>query len=70
MVVLWILGILLALILLVLFLRVGVRIAFGDELRVIAVAGPLRLQIVPKPQRRPKKEKKPKKPKEKQEEKP
>ena len=50
MVVLWILGILLALILLVLFLRVGVRIAFGDELRVIAVAGPLRLQIVPKPQ--------------------
>lgn len=70
MVALWILGILLALILLVLFLRVGVRIAFGDELRVIAVAGPLRLQIVPKPQRRPKKEKKPKKPKEKQEEKP
>ena len=70
MVVLWILGILLALILLVLFLRVGVRIAFGDELRVIAVAGPLRLQIVPEPQRRPKKEKKPKKPKEKQEEKP
>lgn len=55
MVALWILGILLALILLVLFLRVGVRIAFGDELRVIAVAGPLRLQIVPKPQRRPKK---------------
>ena len=70
MVALWILGILLALILLVLFLRVGVRIAFGDELRVIAVAGPLRLQIVPKPQRRPKKEKKPKKPKDKQEEKP
>lgn len=70
MVALWILGILLVLILLVLFLRVGVRIAFGDELRVIAVAGPLRLQIVPKPQRRPKKEKKPKKPKEKQEEKP
>ena len=70
MVALWILGILLALILLVLFLRVGVRIAFGDELRVTAVAGPLRLQIVPKPQRKPKKEKKPKKPKEKQEEKP
>ena len=60
MVALWILGILLALILLVLFLRVGVRIAFGDELRVTAVAGPLRLQIVPRPQRKPKKEKKPK----------
>ena len=59
MVALWILGILLALILLVLFLRVGVRIAFGDELRVTAVAGPLRLQIVPRPQRKPKKEKKP-----------
>ena len=70
MVALWILGILLALILLVLFLRVGVRIAFGNELRVTAVAGPLRLQIVPKPQRKPKKEKKPKKPKEKQEKKP
>ena len=70
MVALWILGILLALILLVLFLRVGVRIAFGDELRVAAVAGPLRLQIVPKPQRKPKKEKKPKKYKEKSEEKP
>lgn len=67
MVALWILGILLALILLVLFLRVGVRIAFGDELRITAVAGPLRLQIVPRPQRKPKKEKKPK---EKSEEKP
>lgn len=67
---LWILGILLALIVAALFLRVGVRIAFGDELRVTAVAGPLRLQIVPKPQRKPKKEKKPKKYKEKSEEKP
>ena len=67
MVALWILGILLALIVAALFLRVGVRIAFGDELRVTAVAGPLRLQIVPRPQRKPKKEKKPK---EKSEEKP
>ncbi len=49
MVALWILGILLALILLVLFLRVGVRIAFGDELRVTAAAGPVRIQIVPSP---------------------
>ena len=60
MVALWILGILLALIVAALFLRVGVRIAFGQELRVTAVAGPLRLQIVPRPQRKPKKEKKPK----------
>lgn len=67
---LWILGILLALIVAALFLRVGVRIAFGQELRVTAAAGPVRIQIVPNPQRRPKKEKKPKKPKEKQEEKP
>lgn len=57
---LWILGILLALILVVLFLRVGVRIAFGDALRITALAGPVRLQIVPKPQKKPEKEKKPK----------
>ena len=37
---LWILGILLALIVAALFLRVGVRIAFGQELRVTAAAGP------------------------------
>ena len=55
MVALWILGILLALILLVLFLRVGVRIAFGDELRVTAAAGPVRIQIVPSPPKKPKK---------------
>lgn len=54
MVALWILGILLALILLVLFLRVGVRIAFGDELRVTAAAGPVRIQIVPSPPKKPK----------------
>lgn len=57
MVALWILGILLALILLVLFLRVGVRIAFGDELRVTAAAGPVRIQIVPSPPKSPKTEK-------------
>ena len=45
MVALWILGILLALIVAALFLRVGVRIAFGDELRVTAAAGPVRIQI-------------------------
>ena len=46
---LWILGILLALIVAALFLRVGVRIAFGQELRVTAAAGPVRMQIVPRP---------------------
>ena len=39
-------------------LRVGVHIAFGDELRVTALAGPVRIQVLPKPDK-PKKEKKP-----------
>ena len=58
MVALWILGILLALIVAALFLRVGVRIAFGQELRVTAAAGPVRIQIVPSPPKKPKKQKK------------
>ena len=72
MVALWILGILLALIVLVLMIRVGVYISFGEELRVRAKAGPVTIQIVPKPEKKPKK-KKPKKEKkkpEKEEEKP
>ena len=40
---LWILGILLALILLLLLLRVGVHVRFGDALCVTAMAGPVRL---------------------------
>ena len=59
MVALWILGILLALIVAVLFLRVGVRIAFGQELRVTAVAGPVRRQIGPSPQKKHKEKKNP-----------
>ena len=69
MVALWILGILLLLILVLLFLRVGVRLQFGEELRVTAIAGPIRLQLVPEPEKKkpdkPKKEKAPKKKKEK-----
>lgn len=57
MVALWILGILLALIVAALFLRVGVRIAFGNELRVTAAAGPVRIQIVPSPPKSQKTEK-------------
>ena len=49
MVALWILGILLLLILVLLLLRVGVRLQFGEELRVTAIAGPIRLQLVPEP---------------------
>ena len=55
---LWILGILLVLILLLLLLRVGVHVRFGDALYVTAMAGPVRLQLVPKPEK-----KKPEKPK-------
>lgn len=69
MVALWILGILLLLILVLLLLRVGVRLQFGEELRVTAIAGPVRLQLVPEPEKKkpdkPKKEKAPKKKKEK-----
>ena len=61
---LWILGILAVLILLLLLLRVGVHVRFGGELYVTAMAGPVRLQLVPKPEKkeeeRPKKEKPPK----------
>lgn len=67
MVALWILGILLALILLVMLIRVGVYISFGEELRVRAKAGPVTIQIVPKPEKKPKKKKKPKKEKKKPE---
>ena len=45
---LWILGILLALILLLLFLRVGVHITFGEALKVDACVGPVRIAVVPK----------------------
>lgn len=55
---LWILGILLVLLILLLLLRVGVHVRFGDALCVTALAGPIRIQIVPKPER-----KKPEKPK-------
>ena len=69
MVALWIVGILLLLILVLLLLRVGVRLQFGEVLRVTAIAGPIRLQLVPEPEKKktdkPKKEKAPKKKKEK-----
>lgn len=55
---LWILGILAGLILLLMFLRIGVRIFFGDELRIVAIAGPVKIQVLPKQEG---KEKKPKK---------
>ncbi|MDO4810896.1 MAG: DUF2953 domain-containing protein [Eubacteriales bacterium] len=65
MIALWILGILLALILLLLFLRVGVHIAFGDVLKMDAFAGPFKIAILPK-KTKPKKKEKPKKEKKKE----
>lgn len=64
---LWILGILLALILLVLFLRVGVRLSFGEALKADVCVGPVRITVVPKGKKsekkaKPKKEKKKKTP--------
>ena len=65
---LWILGILAVLILLLLLLRVGVHVRFGDELYVTAMAGPVRLQLVPKPEKKePEKPKTEKPPREKKE---
>ena len=55
---LWILGAILLLLLLLLLLRVGVHIRFGDQLHITALAGPVRIQVMPKPER-----KKPEKPK-------
>lgn len=66
---LWIILGILAVLFLLSLLRVGVHISFGEVLRVTAIAGPLRLQILPKPERakkeKPAKEKKEKPPKEK-----
>lgn len=70
MVALWILGILLVLLIAILMLRVGVCIQLGEELRVSACIGPVKLQLVPKPEKKEKKPKKPKKEKKKKEEKP
>jgi hypothetical protein len=66
-----IIGIILLVFLLIGFLRVGALVSFGDELRVMLCAGPVRLTILPKKKKRKKekaegqkgekKEKKPKK---------
>lgn len=55
-----ILGVIAALIVVILCLRVSVTASFGDELHVTAQIGPVKLQVVPPPEKKPKK-KKPKK---------
>ena len=65
---LWIVGILLAIFLVVQLSRVGVRLAFGEEFRVMLRLGPIRMQVVPKKEtakKKPKKDKATKKKKEK-----
>lgn len=65
---LWIAGILLAIFLVVQLSRVGVRLAFGEECRVMLRLGPIRMQVVPKKEtakKKPKKDKATKKKKEK-----
>ncbi len=65
---LWIILGILAVLFLLSLLRVGVHVSFGETLRVTAIAGPVRLQILPKPDKpkkeKPKKEKPAKEPKE------
>ena len=63
-VVLWILGVLLALIVLLCLTRVGVHAVFGDALLLDAKIGPFRIHILPGKEPDKKKEKRAKKPKE------
>ena len=62
MVVLYILGALLLLLVSLTFIRVGIYISFGQELRIKAKAGPVTRQILPKPEK-PQNPQKPEKPK-------
>ena len=50
-----ILGVIVGIIILILCLRVSVRADFGEELRVTARIGPMKMQIIPPPEKKPKK---------------
>lgn len=52
-----ILGVIAALIAVLLCLRVGAQVSFGEELRVTAQIGPVKMQIIPPPEKKPAKEK-------------
>ena len=58
---LWIVGILLLILLAVQLCRVGVRLTFGEETRVTARFGPVRVQLLPPKEKKPPKKEKPKK---------
>ena len=57
MIVLYILGALVLLIVLVLSLRVGVQISFGEELQAKAKIGPVKITLFPKPEKKEKEQK-------------
>ena len=48
-----ILGVIAALIVVILCLRVSAQISFGEELRVTAQIGPVKMQIIPPPEKKP-----------------
>ena len=52
-----ILGVIVGVIILILCLRVSVQASFGEVLRVTARIGPMKMQIIPPPEKTPKKEK-------------
>ncbi len=57
MVVWWIIGAILVLLLIVLLLRVGITIAFGEKLYVAATVGPIKIDLMPAPEKKRKRAK-------------
>ena len=48
---LWIIGGILLLFILLLLLRVGVHLRFGEQLELTVIAGPARIQLLPRPEK-------------------
>ena len=48
---LWIIGGILLLLILLLLLRVGVHLRFGEQLELTVIAGPARIQLLPRPEK-------------------
>ena len=53
---LWIIGGILLLLILLLLLRVGVHLRFGEQLELTVIAGPARIQLLPRPEKKPAKQ--------------
>ena len=58
---LWIIGGILLLLILLLLLRVGVHLRFGEQLELTVIAGPARIQLLPRPEKTEQKTKQKKK---------